>query len=763
MLSETELAKCGITKGSVVEVSSDEEGFKGAWYRALLEETPLKSRRKKLLVRYLTLLKDDGLTPLHEAVDLGFIRPLPPEDVVVSGESFDEGDVVDASYRDGWWTGVVRKVLEDGRYIVYFDNPPDVIEFDGTHLRAHFDWINGKWARAAKQQLEKSAFCSGTAVELRTETEHLRDVWVGAVVIKENEVGTVYVKYRTLRNGDDAESRRADVESSKIRPTPLPCKDREYMILEKVDVRHESGWREGVITRIMAGNIYKVFFRRTKESFDFTESDLRPSMKWNGGKWEMEPKLDTAMSNDLTQSGHINDNAINFEQVPGTTHDKTEERTPSKHSRNKSGGRSTFTSKVYSVSSAKKTKLTSPSADAKQSIPAELCNGASNGEASTESEALIHKVAAAREKQQVSGADTSVRFEQGAAESATLVKESEAKAQGKISLKITLQTRRNQEGPANGSSRVKETEEKNSNISLKRKRGRPHMYMSPESRQADDRNASGQKAGGTSCDQKATTKDTRNFPDEDQPLSTWIGANLSSAEEELRLSPTSTLNEVNNSPGEKEIDVVKTPTQDSSIVWPFVKRSPIWETVESMEAFKSVPQRPHFSPLLETREEYREGSAIGMMVTFSGLIEKVNNLLLDDPRSTLEGVKECLIDVQKHGFDAISPLCRVNELLCIKDQQMQTLDRIKNVKREIEEQQKKSHKCKEDVEGITNKILELQGQQAAMMKLMESMVTETARLQSEAASLDQTIQNIEHEFQKTITAPWNSPLSGKNI
>ncbi|XP_021904389.1 DUF724 domain-containing protein 3-like isoform X2 [Carica papaya] len=138
-------------KGSQVEVSSDEEGFKGAYFEATILECPPKyKKRKKALVIYRTLLTDDGRSPLTECIDLVYMRPLPPAEDSAR-ENFEENDIVDARYRDGWWLGVVRKVFDDSSYMVYFDNPPDVIHFQKENLRTHLDWVNGKWVLPEKQ------------------------------------------------------------------------------------------------------------------------------------------------------------------------------------------------------------------------------------------------------------------------------------------------------------------------------------------------------------------------------------------------------------------------------------------------------------------------------------------------------------------------------------------------------------------------------------------------------------------------------------
>lgn len=104
---------------SGVEVSSNKVGFRGSWYLA----TIIDWRRNKVLVEHVTLLAGEDKEELFkEWADVSFVRPLP-----LLEEDDDEDcllyEVVDGSTRDGWWTGVVIKVVEGGgakRFVVFF-------------------------------------------------------------------------------------------------------------------------------------------------------------------------------------------------------------------------------------------------------------------------------------------------------------------------------------------------------------------------------------------------------------------------------------------------------------------------------------------------------------------------------------------------------------------------------------------------------------------------------------------------------------------
>ncbi|PIA45965.1 hypothetical protein AQUCO_01600310v1 [Aquilegia coerulea] len=83
---------------------------------------------------------------------------------------------------------------------------------------------------------------------------------------------------------------------------------------------------------------------------------------------------------------------------------------------------------------------------------------------------------------------------------------------------------------------------------------------------------------------------------------------------------------------------------------PFIKSSLMWPQVESMDVFRSMPQQPHFNPLKEQDENLREGDAIGLMLSFTKLVEVTRKAQLDDCRSMFYTKLKALQVLEEHGF-----------------------------------------------------------------------------------------------------------------
>lgn len=154
-------------KGSMVEVSSDDQGLRGSWFTATVLRS-VSRRSHKIFVQYKTLVTTkDPKKPLREFVDVVLVRPLPPRE---PHRSFRLSEEVDAFHLDGWWEGIVTAVhphphpsggggggdnddhdtsssssVDSVTYSVFFRHSREQIDFPGSDLRLHREWVYGKW------------------------------------------------------------------------------------------------------------------------------------------------------------------------------------------------------------------------------------------------------------------------------------------------------------------------------------------------------------------------------------------------------------------------------------------------------------------------------------------------------------------------------------------------------------------------------------------------------------------------------------------
>eukprot|EP00253_Pinus_taeda_P001961 PITA_01961 len=139
-------ALLGFKIGEGVEVSSDEAGFKGAWFPATFVKKA--GSRNRFVIQYREFTEEGKPnTKLREIVDVPHIRPQPPD---LNGQSFCINEVVDAYDRHGWWKGVVKAIRpRSKKYVVYFQNTSEQREYNLKHLRVHQVWTDGNWVKAS--------------------------------------------------------------------------------------------------------------------------------------------------------------------------------------------------------------------------------------------------------------------------------------------------------------------------------------------------------------------------------------------------------------------------------------------------------------------------------------------------------------------------------------------------------------------------------------------------------------------------------------
>ncbi|XP_057962616.1 protein AGENET DOMAIN (AGD)-CONTAINING P1 [Malania oleifera] len=285
-------------KGAEVEISSDDEGFRGAWYAGTVIR-PASKKNSTIMVEYKSLMADEeGSEPLRELVDLVQLRPPPPREL---GRGFKFSEEVDAFHNDGWWEGVVTEVLDGGRCSVFFRGSREQMDFAAADLRLHREWVAGKWVPPLEEEkvlnttevksrkgMVKESFSKGTLVEVSSDEDGFQGAWFAATIIKAVGKDKFLIEYRSLRTEDDKEFLREEVDNLHIRPYPPETivVDR-FSLFEEVDALYNDGWWVGLISKVLCNSRYIVYFKSTDEEMEFEHSDLRQHQEWINGKWVM--------------------------------------------------------------------------------------------------------------------------------------------------------------------------------------------------------------------------------------------------------------------------------------------------------------------------------------------------------------------------------------------------------------------------------------------------------------------------------------------
>lgn len=295
--------------GAEVEVSSNDDGFRGALYEGKVIGAVFKKAKKgdnnkrkrvELVVEYSTLMMDEaGKIPLQETVDIVQVRPRPPRE---RRRRFKYSEEVDAFYNDGWWEGIITGVLEGGRYSVFFRAAREQLEFLESELRLHREWVHGEWIprledggdeevivpkeEKPSKALSQQTFHQRMRVEVSSEEEGYKGAWFSATIVKPLDCGNYIVEYQSLRNDDNTDFVKEKVDPLHIRPCPpKTIRVKNFKLCDVVDAMHNDGWWTGMVSRVLKGNRYIVYFSETNEELEFKHADLRPHQEWDNGKW----------------------------------------------------------------------------------------------------------------------------------------------------------------------------------------------------------------------------------------------------------------------------------------------------------------------------------------------------------------------------------------------------------------------------------------------------------------------------------------------
>ncbi|ONK57086.1 uncharacterized protein A4U43_C10F16470 [Asparagus officinalis] len=184
----------------------------------------------------------------------------------------------------------------------------------------------------------------------------------------------------------------------------------------------------------------------------------------------------------------------------------------------------------------------------------------------------------------------------------------------------------------------------------------------------------------------------------------------------------------------------------SSVALPFVKESAMWETVESMEVFHTTPQQPHFHPLKQYEVEYREGMAIGLMVTFANLVSSIQKLRITDSEDIFEEKLKVLISLESHGFNIQFARSCLEKLLQIRSNVSHSQGKKVSLKEKILEAEDEKDQLEEFIAAHDKIILDLEENLYRYKERRSSMISGRNKKDSEIVQLKMNLQATEEAF-----------------
>ncbi|KAL8205028.1 hypothetical protein R6Q57_010651 [Mikania cordata] len=577
--------------------------------------------------------------------------------------------------------------------------------------------------------MAKSTVTIESAVEVSSEEPGFYGAWYAATVIDEgkpsnkrnrnvNKTSWYLVKYDTLFDEDDPPQPLTEVvDSSFVRPSPprnirrsnggnateaeeaVEAAEEEcdgggdFEACDVIDAFHRDGWWIGVVKSVIVdGEMrkYIVSFEHPPEEFEFERCNLRLHVDWIDRRWIIPPKK--------TPEQVLDDRNVLDAAASGFT-------TPVKRAQINDVGNIIVGPPNSAIKNSRSRKKSESNSVGNSSVTScrnkrvvKLVEGDSRGK-------RFQSSAGSKEITKVSACISETRGSDD-------IHQDSPRVEHEI---IITQTH----------------ESVGSKSHQKRKRGRtPKLVI--------------EKPIGLQDGHGVTTNI------DEQPLSVWYqGMHPLSLKRRSRFSPH---DHDGNSPKQAVVASAGT-TTNYQHDWPFIKRSPIWSTIESLELYITSPQRPHFSPLKKKNMDYREGLAIAHMITFGNLVQRLPDLRPNDPADMFSNTLETLLDLETHGFDVGPIRARLNELLALKSIVDHHEVKCKEVEKEIENHNHEKSLVEKDMDQLKVKMQELKEKMVQAATAIKVKEGEIRKMQSNLHLVNNQINDLEVAFEKLASTP----------
>ncbi|KAK0595925.1 hypothetical protein LWI29_011104 [Acer saccharum] len=184
-----------------------------------------------------------------------------------------------------------------------------------------------------------------------------------------------------------------------------------------------------------------------------------------------------------------------------------------------------------------------------------------------------------------------------------------------------------------------------------------------------------------------------------------------------------------------------------------LESSPVLRFIQSLEEFQLMPQKPHFRPLDECEVVYREGLALKHMMTFVNVVKETSKLQVNASGSIMDSLLKCLPELESHGFDVKDVRSRLLEMQTMIKSREHLLTKLEKVKCDIKMRTHEGTNINAELIDTIEEIKVLEVKKARLISMNEENDSEIAKLKSSDSSLNEHIQNVEHNFAILATFP----------
>ncbi|KAL9257161.1 DUF724 domain-containing protein [Drosera capensis] len=795
--------KLQVQPGSAVEVKFDEEDLQDIWFPATVVED---AGDDSFSVEYLSPI-ESGLVKV--VVDYFHIRKPPPS---MRRENFELLEKVDWFNGFGWYSGVVTKVLGDGSYIVFFKSTRKEKKLRLEDMRPHIDWVDGNWVNVPEFDHEDKHPTPNIST-LKTDQ---KEEGAGNIEKSPNDshsMSNKRIKTRKtvvyMRGNPIMKSKGESQNNAPLFPEISPVKAVEPGGSKTETVKDS-------LTQAVGGNQSSAELNgngQMETEIKHSELTEKQSTKRRRGRPTKIPAGTPHASGVAVGEVEANDAAetpIVLGLLSGTVRKPVKVGSMSRLNKVKAvKAVKDDKNLLETVSNHEENKETSMK-DGKN--PDEWVSNHEENKEQTDSNLIIPKrkrgrpvkvkvgglsSSQAANGQSSAGAQLSSSHEVGLAVDNSVPTQNkylkQARLIGDQTTTLINAHRKIERSPRSTSSKRQRGRRKRKilNGAFMTAVDQPQAQVLPIFQSKSESLAQDIQGvlplqlthgitNGSTVDREPSA--VSNISDDDKPLSTWFeGAQSLQESDDANTSHSRCQRDKQNqnqtqvqAAPERGIvvtgsvlgDRIEPGTMNNAIVpviesiamdhqnMPFDKSTLVWKTIQSMEVFRVLPQRPHFLPLYNCKEETREGLAIGNMVTFAGLVEKVSKFQLDDPRTILYSSMETLADLEKHGFNVEVVRARLKQLISIKRMQEEHLNSRLEIENQIVDGTLERTKIQEEISEIDKKIAELQEKRLTAVALEDKKTSELHALESSVVDINASIECSRAKFERVASSPW---------